>query len=228
MSKCLNCRHNGKFAFCSLGDESKSLMEANSVTIEYPRGTVLFREGDRPSAVFVMCTGKVKVSASSREGRTMILRIADAGDVLGISSALTGNDHEVTVEALEPVKARVLPLKFLHNLLREHGDASLGAAKALAVDYRAAFDEARLVSLPGSPAGRVARLILDWADDARKSSSAFITMSLTHEEVASMTATTRETVTRTLSKMRKDKVISTRGVALTVLQPRVLESMSAC
>jgi CRP/FNR family cyclic AMP-dependent transcriptional regulator len=228
MSKCQNCRHYGKHAFCSLSDESRSFLEANSVTMEYPRGTILYREGDRPSAVFVICSGRVKVSASSREGRTMILRIADAGDVLGISSALTNADHEVTVEALEPCKARVLPLKFLHTLLREHGDASLGAAKALAVDYRAAFDEARLVSLPGSPAGRVARLILDWAEEARKNSSAFITMSLTHEEVASMTATTRETVTRTLSKMRKDKIISTHGVALTVLQPGALEQMSSC
>jgi CRP/FNR family cyclic AMP-dependent transcriptional regulator len=228
MMKCQNCRHAGKHGFCSLGDEARAFMDANSVTMEYPRGSVLFREGDRPSAAFVLCSGKVKVSASSREGRTMILRIADAGDVLGLSAALTEADHEVTVEVLEPCKARVLPLKFLHNLLREYPDASLGAAKVLAVDYRAAFDEARLVSLPGTPGGRVARLILDWAAEARRNSAAFVTMSLTHEEVASMTATTRETVTRTLSKMRRDKVISTHGVALTVLQPRVLEQMSAC
>ena len=104
----------------------------------------------------------------------------------------------------------------------------MGVAKALSEDYRAAFDEARLMGLPASPAGRVARLILDWADDAKKNSSAFITMSLTHEELASMTATTRETVTRTLSKFRQDKVISTRGVALAILQPKVLERLSAC
>ena len=228
MTKCQNCRHEGKHGFCSLGEDANAFIEANSVTMEYPRGSVLFREGDRPGAAFVLCSGKVKVSASSREGRTMILRIADAGDVLGLSAALTNGEHEVTVEVLEPCRARVLPLKFLNSLLQDYPDASLGAAKVLAVDYRAAFDEARLVSLPGSPAGRVARLILDWAAEAKKNSAAFVTMSLTHEEVASMTATTRETVTRTLSKMRKDKVISTHGVALTVLQPRVLEQMSAC
>ena len=228
MSKCLNCRHAGKHAFCNLSQETRAFLEANSVTMEYPRGTVLFREGDRSSAVFVMCSGKAKVSASSREGRTMILRIADGGDVLGMSAAMTGADYEVTVEALEPVRARVLHLKHLHTMLREFGDASLGAARALAVDYRAAFDEARLIALPGSPAGRLARLILDWADEAQRNSSNFITMSLTHEEVASMAATTRETVTRTLSRLRKDGVISTRGVALTVLQPNVLAQMSAC
>ena len=53
-------------------------------------------------------------------------------------------------------------------------------------------------------------------------------MNLTHDELASMTATTRETVTRTLSKFKKDGVIKTRGVALTVLQPGVLQQLCAC
>jgi CRP/FNR family transcriptional regulator len=158
----------------------------------------------------------------------MILRIADAGDVLGLSSALTGSEYEVTAEVLQPCRVRVLHLRHLNTMLGQYGDASLGAAKALAEDYRAAFDEARLIALPGSPAGRVARLILDWSNEAKKASSPFVTMMLTHEELASMTATTRETVTRTLSRMRKEKMISTRGVALTVLQPRALEQLSAC
>jgi len=196
--------------------------------MEYPRGSALFHEGDRTKAVFVMCSGKVKVSATSKDGRTMILRIAGAGDVLGMSSALAAGEYEVTAEALEPCRARVLPLKHLNTMLQQYGDASMGAAKALAVDYRAAFDEVRLISLSASPSGRVARLILDWADEARKSSRAFVTMSLTHEEVAAIAGTSRETVTRTFSRFRKDKIIATRGVALTVLQPRALEYMSTC
>lgn len=227
MSKCLNCRNAGKYAFCSLGQQSRSYLETHAVMMEYPRGAALFHEGDRTDGIYVMCSGKVKVSATSREGRTMILRIAHGGDVLGMSAALTNSEYEVTAEALEPCKVRVLSYKHLMIMMQTFGDVSLGAAKALAVDYRAAFDEARLIGLPASPAGRVARLILDWADDAKKASSPFVTMTLTHEELASMTATTRETVTRTLSKLRKDKIISTRGVALTVLLPRALEQMAA-
>lgn len=227
MSKCLNCPHAGKHPFCNLGPESRVFLEANSISMEYPAGSILFREGDRTTAVFVMCSGRVKVSATSKDGRTMILRIADAGDVLGMSAALTDGECEVTTEAMEPCRIRVLHLKHLTSMLQQFSDANMGAAKALAEDYRAAFNEARLIGLPSSPAGRVARLILDWADDARKNSSAFITMSMTHEEVASMTATTRETVTRTLSRFRKEKIISTRGVALTVLQPLALERLSA-
>jgi CRP/FNR family cyclic AMP-dependent transcriptional regulator len=228
MSKCLSCPEVGKHAFCKLGPESRAFLESNSLTTDYSRGSTLFREGDRSNGVFVMCSGKVKVSATSRDGKTMILRIADAGDVLGMSAALTKGEYEVTAEALEPCRVRVLHLKHLTTMLQNYGDASLGAANALAEDYRAAFDEARLIALPASPAGRVARLILDWAEDARSRSNSLITMSLTHEEVASMTATTRETVTRTLGRFRKDKIISTHGVVLTVLQPKALERLCAC
>ncbi|SEF91689.1 CRP/FNR family transcriptional regulator, anaerobic regulatory protein [Bryocella elongata] len=228
MSKCTNCPNANGYAFCGMSGEARAFMESNSVYMEYPRGSVLFREGDRPNAIYVMCSGKVKVSVSSQEGRTMILRIAKAGDVLGLSGALDGAEQETTVEALEPVRARVLHLNHLTTMMQQYAEVSLGAAKSMARDYRAAFEEARLVALPSSPAGRIARLILDWAEEARRNSSPFVTMSLTHEEVASMAATTRETVTRTLSRLRKEKVISTRGVALTVLQPNALQRMSAC
>ena len=230
MSKCQNCPNAGKHAFCCLGDDARSFLESQSIGVEYPRGSVLFREGDQCDAVFVVCSGKIKVSLTSREGRTMILRIADGGDVLGMSAALGGEPFEVTAEALEPSRVRVLHLKSLEYLLHHFSDAGLCAAKALAEDYKVAFDDARRLALPETPAGRLARLLLDWAGNAKGDAgrTPTITMALTHEELASMTATTRETITRTLGRFRKDKLISIRGVALTLLQPSALEQLSAC
>ena len=173
--------------------------------------------------------GRIKISATSREGRTFILRITGAGDVLGMGSALQGDEYEVTAEAIEPTQVRVLRTRIFRQMVQEFADASLGAAKTLARDYRAVFDEACLIALPGSPAARLARLILDWSADARYSGTQpSVTMPLTHEELASMTATTRETVTRTLGRFRKEKLISIHGVVLNVLQPAALERLSAC
>lgn len=229
MSKCLNCPQAGKHAFCSLGQESQSYLDANSITVEYPRGGALFHEGDACSAVFVLCSGRAKLSTTSRDGRTLILRIAQAGDVLGLSAALAIKEYEVTAETLEPCRVRVLHTKHLSHMLKEYKDVNLAMAKALEKDYRAAFDEARLIALPGSPAGRLARLILGWAEDTRQKNPTLpITVPLTHDELAAMTATTRETVTRTLGRFRKDKLIATHGVALRVLQPAELKRLSAC
>lgn len=199
--------------------------------MEYPRGTVVFREGEHCDAIFVICSGRVKVTASSREGRTMILRIATAGAVLGLSAALAGGDFEVTAEAIEPCHIRVLHTRTFSQLLREYNDVSLGVAKCLSQDYRAAFEEARRIALPESPAGRLARLLLDWAATSANINAGghmALTIPLTHEELASMTATTRETITRTISKFKKDQLIATKGVSFTILQPGKLEQLSAC
>lgn len=229
MTQCQNCPNRGKHAFCCLSSDARSFLESQSVAVEYPRGTILFREGDKCGAIYVLCSGKVKVSVTSREGRTMIMRIANGGDVLGMSAALNAEPFEVTAEALEPTRVRVLHVKSLEVLLRQYSEASMCAAKALAEDYKVAFDDARRLALPETPAGRLARLLLDWASEARgQNATPTITMALTHEELASMTATTRETITRTLGRFRKEKLISIRGVVMTLLQPAALERLSAC
>lgn len=227
MNKCMNCPHVGKYAFCNLGESAREFLDTQSVTVEYPRGSVLFREGEDGSAVFLLCSGKVKVTATSTEGRSAILRVARHGDVLGMSAVLGKTEHEVTAEALEPCRIRVLHARVLHQFMHEFKDASLGAAHALAQDYKAAFQEIRRIALPESPAGRLSRLLLDWAEENRTDGLSALTMNLTHEELASMTATTRETITRTLSRFKKDNVIAIRGVSLTILKPTVLHQLAA-
>lgn len=225
---CINCPHVVKHPFCNVGERERAFLEANSIQMEYRRGNLLFREGDECSAVFVICSGKVKVSAASSQGRSFTLRIAGEGDVLGMGAVLQDKEYEVTAEAIEPCQVRVLRAKFFKQMLQQYADVGIGVARALADDYRAAFDEACLIALPGSSAGKLARLILDLAADAtRRGSGSSVTMALTHEELASMIATTRETVTRTLGRFRKDELISIRGVSLTVLQPDALKQLAS-
>ncbi len=227
MSKCTGCQHAGKYAFCNLGEAARGFLDSHAINMEYPRGNVLFREGEDAAAVFVVCSGKVKSSATSTEGRSAILRLSGPGDVLGMSAALSGTTYEITAEAVQPCRVRVLHARVLGQFLNEFPDASLGAARALAQDYRSAFEEIRRIALPETPAGRLSRLLLDWAEES-KSAGTPLTMTLTHEELACMTSTTRETVTRTLSRLRKDGAIAIRGISLTVLKPAVLRQLSAC
>jgi len=227
MSKCTNCPHAGKYAFCNLGEDARNFLDEQSVTVEYPRGSTLFREGEPGAAVFLVCSGKIKIMASSTEGRSAILRVAHHGDVLGMSAVLEDTEHEVTAEALEPCRIRILHARNLRLFMQEFKDASLGAARALAQDYKAAFQEIRRIALPESPAGRLSRLLLDWAEESKGDGLSSFALTLTHEELASMTATTRETVTRTLSRLKKDNVIAAKGVSLTILKPSVLHQLAA-
>lgn len=74
----------------------------------------------------------------------------------------------------------------------------------------------------------MANLLLDWFMDPyqNKTTRGGCLMPFTHEEIASMSATTRETVSRVLGKMKRDRIISIRGVELTLLQPQALEKLA--
>ncbi|QEE30259.1 Crp/Fnr family transcriptional regulator [Terriglobus albidus] len=228
MSNCQNCPQAGKHPFCGLGSQARAFLDANSTVVDYPRGASLFHEGTSSDSVYMLCSGRVKITASSSEGKTAILRIASAGDVVGLSAALNKTSYETSAEAIEPCKIRILQNRLLMQLLTQFGDASMAATSMIAQHYRAAFQEIRRIALPDSPAGRVARLILDWAESGRTMPASTITIPLTHEELASMTATTRETVTRTLSRFRREKLIATKGISLTILQPAQLRQLCAC
>ena len=96
MNRCATCPNREQNGFCNLSDDAREFLTTNSVVVEYPRGTIRFREGETADSVYVLCSGRAKVSATSQEGRTMILRIAGTGSVLGISAALSETPHETT------------------------------------------------------------------------------------------------------------------------------------
>ena len=76
--------------------------------MSHARGAKLFSEGDAARNVFVICFGQVKISSTSRDGKTMILKIAGPGDVMGLSAVLANVPHEVTAEAIEPCQVKQL------------------------------------------------------------------------------------------------------------------------
>ncbi|MGA8767879.1 MAG: cyclic nucleotide-binding domain-containing protein, partial [Candidatus Acidiferrales bacterium] len=97
---------NGKLKkaefFCGLS--LKALKEFDSIKSSsvYPEGAVLFLERQDARGVFVLCEGEVKLTISSSEGKTLILRIAKPGEVLGLMATLSGEPYEVTAETLRP------------------------------------------------------------------------------------------------------------------------------
>lgn len=224
---CLDCPARGKHLFCSMEASALEKFDCLGTPVQFSSGAVIFREGDNCGSVHVLCSGRVKLSATSREGRTLILKIARAGEVLGLSAALAGQPYEVTAESMEPCRVKTIRRQAIMDFFDRNPDAALRAARTVAQEYKAAFCEVRRLALPATASGRVANLLLDWSRETPETSTrGRCMMPLTHEEIASMTATTRETVTRVLGQMKRDQVISIRGAALTVLQPQELERLA--
>jgi CRP/FNR family transcriptional regulator, cyclic AMP receptor protein len=102
------------------------------------------------------------------------------------------------------------------------------ATRCVLREYQSAFNDVCRLALPTTVAGRLANLLLEWRKTRFKpgQSQSRFTMALTHEEIAGMTATSRETVTRVFNQFEREKLISIKGASMAVLQPEALELMA--
>ncbi|HTX42650.1 MAG TPA: Crp/Fnr family transcriptional regulator [Acidobacteriaceae bacterium] len=222
--RCIQCTERADRIFCNLPDDAIERFDEIAMQISYPSRSIVFEEGQRAAGIFVICSGQIKLSATSRDGRTMILKIAVPGDVLGLTATLNDLPYEVTAETLEPCQVRSVRRRDFLEFLAQFGNVSRQAAQVIAHEYHEVFLDARRLALSGSAAGRLAQLLLDWArtNSCGKPDLRF-TMALTHEELANMAGTSRETVTRLLNQFERDDMISRHGASITILQPTEME-----
>lgn len=175
----------------------------------FDKGAVLFVEGHSARDVYVVCTGRLKLSMTSAEGRKLIVRIARPGDMLGIHAALTGQSFEATAETLTPCQIDIISRKDLLGLLERQKSFGLSVAVAISKDFTDFLEHARGLLLSISAVEKLARLLLSMADQFGSRTTNGITLRtlLTHEEIAQMIGASRETVTRSLNMLKRQRVI---------------------
>lgn len=215
---CLTCEYRSQRMFCGFAPETLADFNGIGTLTMLPIGATLMREGDPCNRVLVICTGQVMLSCNSASGATMNVKVALAGDVLGLSAAISNGYSEATAVTMQPTFVKVIPRPQFVAFLNRHGEASLHAAQLLAQDYKLAFEGARRLALSSSVAGRLAGLLLDWgrSSSCGKREMAF-TMTFSHEALAGFAGTTRETVTRTLGAFQKKELIRIRGTSVRIL-----------
>jgi CRP/FNR family cyclic AMP-dependent transcriptional regulator len=214
--------------FSGFSSEAQARYAAIAPEISRARGEFLFTEEEAPKLVFVICSGKIKLSVSSREGRTAILRIAGPGEVLGISAVMSGTPHETSAEAVELCRVRAIHVSDFLRFLQDYPEAAAEATTCLLREYRIVLNNVCRLALPNTAAGRLASLLLEWLGPRRANAAGErrLIVTLTQEEIASMTNTSRETVSRVLHQFQRDKWISIKGASVTILQPQALEQLA--
>lgn len=227
IESCLACKLRERNLFCDLPPTAIAALERVKYTTSYPQGAVLFVEGQLPGGVLIVCKGRVKLSVCSSDGKTLILRIAEAGEVLGLSAAVSGQPYALTAETLDPSQVTFVRRDDLWRLMHEHPQVALRVAQHLSERYSSMCQEMRSLMLTHSAAEKLARLILDWlVRNACAREPARLKVGLTHEEIAQIIGTSRETVTRLFAEFRKKQWIDTRGSTLVVQSRAALESLA--
>src|SRR5215471_412916 len=200
---CLLCKLRTTGFFCQLPKESLHDLEKIKYASAYPQGAVLFVEGQAPRGVYIICGGRVKLSTTSRDGKTLILRIAQSGEVLGLHATVSGKPYELTAETLQPSQLDFVRREDFLRFLQNHGDACLNAAEHLSKNCQSAYEMIRSLGLSHSVSEKLARLLLEWSSDGDETKDGIrIKVALTHEEMAQLIGTSRETVTRVLGEFR--------------------------
>jgi len=193
--------------------------------------TVLFHEGLPADYLYVLCSGRVKVTASSSTGRLFLLRVASPGDILGLAALDEHALHRVSAQTLSPCTIKSIPRADFIRVMKANPDVSLITALAIAREYQNAFLCARRLALHTSAAGKLASTLLDWAraDDSRNCSTSTnlpisFLMQLSQEDLGSMAGLSRETVSRLLTRFRREGLVDQSDDRMTLNNPGRLEA----
>jgi CRP/FNR family cyclic AMP-dependent transcriptional regulator len=196
--------------------------------MEYPRSyaanVVLFREMEQATALYVILDGSVRLSISSSQGRRLSLRIARKGEIIGLSSALSGIPHDMTAETLNSSKIAVIDRREFQQFLVRHPEAYLAVSEELGRHMAIACSQLRTLGLSSSAPQKLARLLLEWSDNGQAmGSESRLRLSLTHAEIGDFIGSSRETVTRTLTNLKDRRLVAFQGCMMTIPNREALE-----
>ncbi len=166
----------------------------------------------------MLCGGKVKLSMSSHEGKTIITNIPERGDVLGLNAVISNRPYEVTAQMMEPGQANFIPRDSLLRLLKDDSEVGMHVAAELSRNYYAAHEEIRTFGLIVSLSERLAKLLLSWSAKTMQDDdgSTQVKLSLTQQEIAETIGTTREVVSHLISEFKQKQLIKVKGSTLVI------------
>ena len=226
IGSCITCPHREDRLFCNLPPAAVQRLSTITRASSYPKGATFFVEGQTGRGVFILCSGRVKLSTSSIDGRTLIVRLSEPGEVLGLPATITGKPYDLTAEVVEPTQANFVSRQDFLSFLREYGDVALHVAQQLGETYHTAVAEMRTIGLSHSAGEKLARFILDLTADHNSGKGAVkAKLTFTHEEIAQMIGTSRETVSRVFADFRKKDLLIVKGSSLTIKDRLALQRL---
>jgi CRP/FNR family cyclic AMP-dependent transcriptional regulator len=229
VDSCVHCRMRAGRIFCDLNTTALQTFDNIKYATAYPKGAVLFIEGQPSRGIFVLCQGHVKLSLSDKDGKTLILKIAAAGEVLGLGATISGKAYDLTAETLEPSQLSFVKREDLLRFLKDDSDACFKVVAQLSDKYNSACHDIRSLALSHSASQKLANLLLDWTsrDGESKQVEPGLRLVLTHDEMAQLIGTSRETVTRAFSDLMKRKIVQRKGSRLLIRDKHALAALAS-
>jgi CRP/FNR family transcriptional regulator, cyclic AMP receptor protein len=211
---------------CCLSDKTLAELDRIKHASAYPEGAMIFVEGQTPRGVYVLCQGRAKLMSTNRDGKTFIMKIAQPGEILGLHAVVSGQPYELAIETLQPSQLAFIDRNDFLRFLRQNPDACLHAAQQLSNDCASAYEVIRSIGLSHSVSEKLARLLLQWSSEAQPVNGTIrLKLALTHEEMAQLIGSSRETVSRLLGDLKRQRVLELSGSTMLIRNKAALEKL---
>ena len=220
------CPFGANGIFRGLSSDAEKRLSTTISRAIYPKGTILFAEGQHPQGLTIVCCGRTKVYTSTSDSSAMIVRTSEPCELLGLAATISGKPYECTAQLLERAEVRVIPRDDFLMCLNSIVEVAVRVAGALSESYHVVFAELKKMGPPLSARTRLARLLLDWSSNVSSGKGEIeLHTKLTHEEIAELIGSSRETVTRLFAAFKKKQLIRAKGPTLTIRDRAALENL---
>jgi len=225
--ECQLCPHKDGADLCDVdgleGEEFKLMRR----TIVYSPGQFVFYEGHPALGLYILCSGRVKLSRVTSKGQHRVVALVEPGSLIEKQTFQEGAVHSVTCQVLEPSQVCLVDrLRYL-DLLKRNSASAIRILQLLSREIGGSLREADQLAF-ASARERMARLLLELADryGEQVSDGVRITIQLKREELAQMAAVTVETAVRLLQTFQSELLIRIKGRDIVLLEMDRLERAS--
>lgn len=206
-----------------LSAEEVSRLESSSNRVEYNRRDFIVKQNTRSSHIPFILNGLVKISREMRKDKTIILRIEKPSTFVGLSSVFSNETFDFSAIALEPTTILFIDSQVFRSIVEQNGAFAFEIIQRLS--RRNIFNVGRLTSLLYKQLpGRVADIILYFSEDIYNSNT--FSFPLTRQELAELAGTTKESLIRTLSEFKNDKIIDLDKNVVTISSQNIIKTLS--
>lgn len=204
-------------------DSLKKLSEERDVRL-YKKKDDIYKEGSYPKGIYFVNKGKVKIYQTNEHSKELITELLNEGDFFGYLSLLQDEKYTNSATALEDSEIYMIPKEDFFSLIYKNAQVSKKFIEMLSNNL--GEKEKQLVKLAyNSVRKRVAEALVKLSDKYKKDGDQKFSMNVSREDLANLVGTATETVIRTLSEFKEDKLIEVSGGTITILNYDKLANM---
>ncbi|MCH5376803.1 MAG: Crp/Fnr family transcriptional regulator [Planctomycetes bacterium] len=213
--------------FERLSNDQIQLIESRSRARKFPKGSVIYLPSDQSDSVMLVVSGRIKLYHLTPDGKQALLALVDPGELFGELAILEEGQREEFAECMESAEVVAIPRDVMHRLMESHVEVSLGVTRLIGLRQRRI--ERRLKSLLfRSNRERLVHLLVELLEKYGQPvpEGIQIGIRLSHQDLANIIGSTRETVTVLLGELGADNLISVKKRKVIVPNPgRLAESI---